>query len=500
MTENYVVQAIAALQSGNFIAARDFMRNRRSSSIEVRDYLIRGLAELSLKDWLAAKATFAEACQHFPNEAQLLFNLGTAQENLGDLRNAVTSFERSLRARPDQGDACGNLSNLYCRLGRFDEAETMARRAIELGVPRAQGLNSLGLALMRQNKVPEAAKAFVEALDLEPDNGFVFSNLANLAVDQLAFESAWTFFAQARVVSCDAPIIRHHEGMARLLAGDYELGWLMYESRLDVPGALRITPHCPRYKGEALAGKKLLLLAEQGFGDAIQFCRYAARLKDSGVELTWAVPKNLQRLFSGNVPGKVVSESEPLPHADFYLPILSLPYALKKWHPKDAPPAPYLNPTSLFLALPLGRKIGLVWSGSPTHERDFERSLPLNAFAPLWNKVEARFYAAFTGAGLDQITNEPIARLDKYIKDFADTAALLTQFNALVTVDTAVAHLAGTLGVKTYLLLPYCPDWRWGTEGETTPWYPSMTLLRQTEPGNWSGVIAQLVERLAASA
>ena len=336
MTEPCVVQAIAALQSGRLSPHAILCGLRRSHPLELRHYLIRGLAELSLKDWDRRPRDLRRSGQRYPHEAQLLFNLGVAQENLGDHRKSRDrSYERSLRSRPDQGDACGNLSNIYCRLGRFEEAEMMARRALELGAPRAQALNSLGLALNRQNKFAGSGEgAFVEALDLEPDNGFIFSNLANLAVDQLDFSTAGHYFAQARAAGSDAPLIRHHEGMTRLLAGDYELGWLMCEARLEVPDGLRVTPPCPRWQGEALAGKTLLLVAEQGFGDVIQFCRYGALLKDSGAELIWAVPKNLQRLFTGNVPGKVVADHEPLPDADFYLPIMSLPYALKKWEPE----------------------------------------------------------------------------------------------------------------------------------------------------------------------
>ncbi|HUY69040.1 MAG TPA: hypothetical protein VMV79_07030, partial [Alphaproteobacteria bacterium] len=384
----------------------------------------------------------------------------------------------------------------------FGEAEEMARRAIAFGAPKAQALNSLGLALGRQAKFAEAEKTLREAMALAPGDAQIAANLANLYVDQLRFEETWPLFVEARAKN-DAPAIRHHEGMARLLAGDYQTGWELCEARLQPPVNLRVQPACPRWRGETLIGKKLLLVAEQGQGDTIQFCRYGGLLAKSGAQLAWVMQKSLQCLLAANLPGIVLADDEPLPEADFYLPLLSLPLALGLYAPQNAPPVPYLR-APVKLALPAGdgesRKIGLVWSGSKTHERDAERSIPLARFAPLWEKTGAKpavFYAPFIGEDLEQSANYPVVPLDDFIGDFADTASLLMQLDCLVTVDTAAAHLAGALGVKTYLLLPYCPDWRWGTKGEATAWYASVTLLRQPQPGDWDGVMARLTDRLA---
>jgi ADP-heptose:LPS heptosyltransferase len=156
----------------------------------------------------------------------------------------------------------------------------------------------------------------------------------------------------------------------------------------------------------------------------------------------------------------------------------------------SAPLTPVL-PTGKF-----ARKIGIVWAGSKTHKRDDERSIPLKFFEPVLSGVRADFYAPFLGEALEEIGDYPITRLDALISDFADTAALLKRMDCLVTVDTAVAHLAGALGVKTYLLISKCPDWRWGTEGEKTALYPSVTLVRQTEFGDWKGAVEKLLAML----
>ncbi|HEU0117076.1 MAG TPA: tetratricopeptide repeat protein [Alphaproteobacteria bacterium] len=496
-----VAQALAALRQKDFAGARAAMTAfATENQLEFQHYLIKGLAEIALQDWMAARDTFTEASEIFPHQPQVWLNLGVAEENLGDLDDAAESLEQSLDLKAEQGDVCGNLSNVYRKLGRFEDAERMAHRAYELGAPKGQSLNSLGLALMKQGKFEAAERTFQEALRHDATDAHIPANIANCYVDQLKFEAAWPFFAKARALSNDATI-RRDEGMARLLAGQYAEGWKLYEARLELPNALRIIPNCPRYNGEPVAGKKILLLAEQGFGDTIMFCRYGKMLHDMKADICWVVQKPVKWLLDGNMPGTITAEGDPMPYADYYIPLLSLPNALQKPSPADAPTTPYLRVTTT-AELPDAKtgkkKIGLVWAGSPTHERDHERSIPLEAFAPLFRKLNATFYSPFTGAGLEEITSgTPVIRLDQLITDFADTAAILQALDYLVTVDTATAHLAGALGIKTYLLLQYSPDWRWGTEGISTAWYPSITLLRQPKYGDWESVLNTLLDRLA---
>jgi len=500
MTEDLIAKALAALRQKDFLTARTAIAAyAQDNALELQHFLIKGLSELALAEWSAAAKTFTDAIEAFPHQPQLWLNLGIAQENLGYVDEAAESFEESIDLKNNQGDAYGNLSNLYRKQGRFDEAVAMAHLAFEHGAPKAQALNSLGLAHGKQGKFEAATRTFNEALQFDPTNADIHANIANLAIDQLRFNDAWPAFSKARTLQ-DSATLKRDEGMARLLTGDFAKGWPLYEARLELPTALRTRPPCPIYKGEMLAGKKLLLVAEQGFGDTIMFCRYGELLAKQGAELLWYVQKPLQWLLKGNLPGKLFTEEDPLPEADYYLPLLSLPLVTGKLDPWDISSAPYME-VSVSPELPQAitgkRKIGLVWTGSPTHERDHERSIPLGVFAPLFNRKDIQLFAPFTGAGLEEITSAtPVISLASSIKDFADTAALLKQMECLVTVDTAVAHLAGALGVKTYLLLPHCPDWRWGTTGEKTPWYNSMTLLRQPSYGDWESVISTLAEKL----
>jgi tetratricopeptide (TPR) repeat protein len=491
-----VTQALLALKKGDFAAARSLIRASAPRPRDTRHFLIEGLATLAMADWPDADAVFRAATEAFPGNAQFWFNRGLAEENLGRPDDAEASYQRSLGLKPGQGEIFGNLSNIYRKQGRFSEAVQMACRAVASDVPKAHALNVLGLALGKQGNFTEAQGAFDEAIAIAPQDGSILANRANLAVDQLKFDEAWEFFARARAAD-DSPVIRRDEGMARLLAGDYAKGLPLYEARLELPNALRVQPACPRWKGEPLSGKSLLLVSEQGFGDTIQFSRYANRFVEAGADLIWVVRQPLQRLLAANLPGRVIAEGSPLPHADFWLPILSLPYALGMTSATPSS-APFHSPTEPKLPNPNGkRKIGLVWSGSPTHERDHERSIPLSMLVPLWAKSDAQFFAPFKGAGESlKDANAPIIPLDHLIADFADMAALLSQLDCLIAVDTAAAHLAGALNIKTYLLLPHCPDWRWGASGKTTNWHPTMTLLRQPRYGDWDSVVESLIEKI----
>lgn len=548
---DFVTKSLLALRQGKFTEAREHIRTHKAPGQprEAQHYLIEGLASLALADWTAALEIFSAATEVFPDNPQFWFNRGLAEENLRQLAEAETSYQRSLSLKPDQGEAFGNLSNIYRKLGRFPEAVQMACRALAAGVPKAHALNILGLALDKQGNFAEAQKAFDEGIALAPHDAALLANRANLAADQFRFEEAWKFFAEARSLD-DLPSIRRDEGMARLLAGDYARGLPLYEARLELPDALRFQPTCSRWQGESLAGKTLLLLSEQGYGDTIQFSRYAQPLADAGANLVWLVRQPLHKLLAANLPGRVFAEDQitfsrdgilPLPRAggarggldmqgisdgsdvknrhsegkqpprppsippasegevigaDFWLPVLSLPFALCMTGP--VPGATFRAPNAPKLPSANGkRKIGLVWKGSTTHGRDHERSIPLTALAPLWTKIDVQFYAPFHEAGPELAKDAtPIAALDHLINDFADMAALLAQMDCVITVDTAAAHLAGALGVPTYLLLQWNPDWRWGASGDTTGWYPRMKLLRQPDYGDWDSVIEKLLAEL----
>ena len=499
MTDDLVGKALAALRQKDFATAHLAVTEYASyNTLEFQHYLIKGLAEMALLNWELALETFKDATELFPHQPQLWFNLGVVQENLGSLQEAAQSLEFSINIKAEQGEACDHLSNIYRKLGFLKDAEDMAHRAYELGAPKASALNTLGLTLTKQGNFDAAHKTFHEALRLEPHNAEILSNLARLAVNQQNLPGAWPLFSAARTIS-DQPRFRYEEGMARLLSGDYITGWQLFEARLDLPGAQLPKASCPRYKGEPLFGKKLIILAEQGYGNTIMFCRYGRLLTEASAELYWVVQEPLHKLLAVNLPGTILSESDPLPEADYYIPIMSLPLATKRATPLDAPFAPYLRAPDgpqLPRASDSRPKVGVVWAGDPAHEYAEERALPLTTLKPLWKKSSALFYSFFKNADLTKTNEQPLIKLDHLMKDFAATAHLLMQLDYLITTDTATAHLAGALGLKTYLLLSYCPDFRWGQNGSSTAWYPSLTLIRQPNYGDWESVAVKLMENI----
>jgi tetratricopeptide (TPR) repeat protein len=483
--------ALEALKRKDFQAALALLAKEAEGPFTLQHFLIKGLSETALEDWVSALATFTDATVKFPGYALFWLNRGIAEENMLLFPQAIISQEKCLALNPNQSEAYGNLSNLYRKQKHYRDAEKMARLALDHKADKGEALNCLGLALARQGKRAEAAEAFIEAHKASPQNPTILANHANLEVDDLHFEEAWKLFAEARAIS-DEAVFKKDEGIARLLSGDFVLGWKLYEARLQLPGALRLQPSCPLWQGEDLKGKKLLVLAEQGFGDIIQFCRYEKFL--SNAETIWAVPKSLVRLLKDYLSGTVIDEAGALPQCDAYIPMMSLPFVTLKYEPYKV--EKYLRASQGPL-LPMGkrrRKIGLVWAGSQTHEHDHERSISPRLLKPIVDEFPADFYAPFTGTALSEIEDLPIIRLDHLISDFADTAFLLSSMDCLITVDTSVAHLAGTMGLKTILLLPYCPDWRWGIHGAETPWYPQMTLMRQKKRGDWESVIEELLE------
>jgi tetratricopeptide (TPR) repeat protein len=424
-----------------------------------------------------------------PANAFFPFNLARVATARGERASALAFLQHATELAPTFAEAFANWAEALIRAGRWDEALARAEHALTLGIDRAAGLNLKALALAGQGAFALADTAWAEALALTPDNASCWANRANAAVDARAFPTALRFFAAARALD-DAPLFRRDEGMARLLCRDEKAGWPLYEARLEVRNTLQARPACPRYAGEPLAGKTLLLVAEQGFGDTLHFCRYGASLAAQGAALVWVVQPALARLLQANLPGKVVAAGDVVPPADFYVPLLSLPLAFgAAW--RD-PARAYLRPRTEIA--PLDRPtIGIVWAGSPTHRRDAERSIALDLLRPVWEAFPSLAFVALSKGDNTAVLaacGAPMVDSSPRLTDFADTAALVARLAAVVSVDTALLHLAGALGVPTIGLLPYAPDWRWGIEDGRAPCYDSLTLCRQTAPGRWDSVLA----------
>ncbi len=437
-----------------------------------------GLVFYSLKDFERALRSYDEGLRLAPDNVELLNRRGVALLELGRTRQALEDFERALATDPENLDALGNRGNALFKLNRPAEAIEVYDGALERMPGNAALLTNRAIALRRLDRPHEALMSAARAIAEKPD------------------------FAPARFV----------EASVRLALGDFAAGWRGYEWRWG--GALagqRRKLAAPLWQGkESLAGKTILLHAEQGFGDTLQFVRYAPLLSARGARVVLEAQPQLVRLLSGmRGIDSVLPRQAPLPDFDFHCPLLSLPFAFGTELATIPAGVPYMAPPAEAVAawrglLPERRPlVGLVWSGERAHDNDLNRSMRLQTLAPLLDIADVQFVslqhdvrehdAPFLQSHAD------VLRIGQEFSDFADTAAIIAQLDAVIAVDTAVAHLAGALGKPLLLLLPFAADFRWLRGRDDSPWYPTARLFRQRQFDDWSGAVEMLRQELIAA-
>jgi tetratricopeptide (TPR) repeat protein len=441
----------------------------------------RGLALGELNRWAEAADNFLKALSLDPAYADAEANLSVAQRRLGQLDAALSSAGRALGVQPDHPEALTTRGLALAALGRFEAALESHEQALALRPAYPQAQNNAGLALDALDRTDEALARFDAALALDPG------------------------FAEAEFNSA----------LALLRAGRWPEAWRRHEARWRRKGEPGPTyPNTTLWLGgaddQAVQGQTILLHAEQGLGDTLQFCRYASAVKALGARVILEVQPPLKTLLAGlEGVDQVIAVGEPVPAFDRHTPLLSLPLALGPT--SNIPSAPYLvaDPArqaawSARLPLAGGGRIGLVWAGNAAHGNDRNRSLPAQALAPLI--AAARAAGAQTiglqkdvrAADLAWLEQTPhLLRVEDQLTDFADTAALIATCDLVISVDTSVAHLAGALGRPLWLLLPKPCDWRWMSNREGTPWYPGARLFRQVQPGEWADPLDRAAQALA---
>jgi tetratricopeptide (TPR) repeat protein len=435
-----------------------------------------GLVFHSLAQHERALTSYNAGLRIEADDAELLSRRGVALLELGRAHEALESFDRSLAADPAHLDALGNRGNALLKVNRVADALAAYDRALEFAPDNAPLLTNRAVALRRLDRPQEALMSAKRALNSKPD------------------------FAPARFV----------DSVARLTLGDFSAGWRGYESRGAVGNVAakdrRFT--APLWLGEeSLEGKSILLHAEQGFGDTIQFVRYAPLVAARGATIVLEVQTELLRLLSC-IAGieTLAARNAPLPRFDFHCPLLSLPLACATELATIPAEIPYIAPAEDEVALWRARLprrrplIGLAWSGTRSHDNDLNRSMRLAMLAPLLDLPDVAFVSLQHEvreedvAYLESRTN--IVRVAPALRDFADTAAVVAALDAVISVDTAVAHLAGAMGKPLFLMLPFAADFRWLRERRDNPWYPSARLYRQPAFGDWNSVVGVLAREV----
>ena len=443
--------------------------------------------------------------------AEMHVNRGLVLADLGREAEALAAHERAIALRPDYAQAHSNRGNVLLALGRPAEALASLDRAVALRPDMADLHTNRGNALRDVGQPEAAVAAHTRAIALRPDHAEAHCNFGRAMIDLNRYAPALASLDRALALKPALAEARMNRAVIALVQGRLAEGFADYEVRWQTQAFARGRRGFaqPQWQGEALAGRTLLLHADQGLGDSIQFCRYVTLvLARADGPVILEAPRALLPLFQGTFPGlRLVMQNEALPAFDLHCPLPSLPHVFGTELASVPAPVGYLRADPVRAAQWRDRlesagppRVGLVWSGDPKHANDHCRSLPLARLLPL-AQCGARLFGLqpqVRPADRAVLAATPaIADLGRDFADFADTAAAIAALDLVISVDTSVAHLAAALGKPTWVMLPFCPDWRWLLEREDSPWYPTLRLFRQPARNDWDSVLRRVQAALA---
>lgn len=454
-------------------------------------------------DLQGAVLCFKQAIEIDPGSFEAYNNLGILFASLRDWQTALTFLRAAITINPAVADIRNNIGNIYFEQEQAGAAIESYRRAISIQPAVALYHNNLGNALRLEERYAEAETCFRHALNLQPDYAGAHVNLGFNLFVQGRTEEAETHYRRAIAITPDLALAHCNLAQILLKRGEFAEGWREQEWRWqwkDFPSPKRSFLQ-PQWEGQDIAGSRIFVHAEQGFGDTIQFLRYVPLLAERGAQVVLEVHPELMRL-AASVEGvtKLIARGDEVPECDWHCPMMSLPMAFATNLASIPADIPYLQAGVEAPAWINSRdhmpRVGLVWAGSKKNRIDRKRSLTLHHIASLFAIEGVSFYSLQQGLAADEPGNEIFAGRLPSIADFVETAAAIAHLDLIVSVDTSVAHLAGALGKPVWILLPYVADWRWLTDREDNPWYPSARLFRQQEPGAWQPVIDRLAAEL----
>lgn len=437
-----------------------------------------------------------------PRHVDALCNLSRARWLQGDAQAALSAAERALSLDPRSTDALLNRSNALQALGDTDQSEATLRQALALAPTDARVLSNYGYVMSSQGRWTDALEYFDKALTHDATRAEALVGRCSPMLQLGRVKEAITTATEAQKIAPNYASAHFLESLGRLLLGDFELGWAKYEHRPFIPRGVEGVGDVPRWTGQQdLNGKTVLVYGEQGFGDAIQFIRYAKLLAARGARTIVRVRTPLLRLLE-RVEGvdAVVDETDPPLSRDYDCPLMSLPFAFETRAHTIPANVPYIALDQAKhefwrtrVADDKGLRVGLAWAGSAQNPNDARRSIPFEQIAALLDVPNIDFQSVQFDA---PVWDPRMAPLDPGVLDFDDMAALIANLDLVITVDTSVAHLAGALAKPVWILLPFAPDWRWMLTREDSPWYPTARLFRQSRAGDWDEVIARVAAAL----
>ncbi|MBW8039424.1 MAG: tetratricopeptide repeat protein [Planctomycetes bacterium] len=506
-----------------------------------------GLVAYQMGRYQEAVELISKAIENNPSMPQFYNNLGIAFKALKRFKEAVDAYQQALCLEPDFVDAYFNLGNALRHEGQYDEAIENHKQAIRLRPDYAEAYHSLGRALKDQGQSTEAIENYKMAIHFKPDYPDAYNNMAVALLLEGRFQAAIENCRQALLLKPGFAEAYNNMGTARHLLGQYAEaienyeraiwlkpdyahahwnyshvlllkgklaeGWDEYEwlRKMDLDSP--VYPHSyqrPCWDGSSFTGKRLLVHYEQGIGDSFQFVRYLPMVKARGGTVIYEERKSLLSILRQIEGIDEVVEARPRKKPDvefdYHASLLSLPGIFGTTLETIPSDIPYLYAdlakTDYWRSRLQGSnfKIGIVWAGSPKHENDHRRSCMLKHFEPLAVIDGVRLYSLqkdATAAQLQQFPAEMVlANPAEEFEDFADTAAVIENLDLVISVDTAIVHLAGAMGKSVWTLLPFAPDWRWMLDRDDSPWYPTMRLFRQEQSGDWETVFARVAQQL----
>ena len=445
-----------------------------------------------------AAISYKKAVELAPENGSIHYGIGLLEMRRGDNSAATVAFETAVRFAPALFPARVNLANLMLYTGQHAEAVLQLEEAVAYAPNNFDAQLNLCAALQQTNRTKEAVEVARSALSLAPDSPELLLNLSSAETADGHPEDAWRTLDRALGIAADYAPAKLNRAMVRLLLNDMPDAWEDFEAR-PTRGAIPnpAIAAIKEWQDQTLDGKIILVWAEQGFGDVLQFVRFLPRLKELGAKVIFATTKPLLRLLASfkDIDAYYdLNGSEPFPFVDFHLPLLSIMHRLKISENDVKATKKYITTPRIRSELwqPSGSKsIGLCWQGSPTNPNDHRRSLQPDELFKRLQKADLELVGLQYGTD-NTLINNP----GGLVTDFTDLAVLIEQLDLVITVDTSVAHLAGAMGKRVWVMLPFAPDWRWMTGRSDTPWYPSMRLFRQARPGDWMSVYKALEDAL----
>jgi len=489
---------------------RKFLARYTNESDHAESNFDQGQELHELRRFEEALASYDRAIALNADYTEAYSRRGVVLRDLGRLDDALASCDRAIALKPDYANAHVNRGVVLYGMHRLDEALTSYDNAIATKPDYVIAHINRGVVLQDRNRTDDALQSYDRAIALTPDNPVAHLNRGVVLQDLNRLDEALTSYDRAIALKPELPQPYWNKSMLKLSMADYLEGWELFEWRWKLaPDALNKFTK-PFWSGaQSLAGKTLLIHSDQGLGDSIQSCRYASMAKSLDAEVILTVQRPLIPLLStlkGNF--SIVDQNAPLPDHDFHCPIMSLPYAFRTTVQTIPASIPYLFVDEQKQKLwhnRLGDKdktkprIGLVWSGGTAHRNDKNRSISLETFRSIL-QLPIEFHSL-----QKEVRPKDLEELKKYkqvqqhqdsLMDFADTAALIGEMDLIISVDTSDAHLAGALGQKIWILLPFAADYRWMLDRSDSPWYPTAKLFRQREIGDWPSVILEVENQL----